>query len=158
MTLTLDIDQAAFEKSVLDCFASVKVPCQKAMAYVFAEMAFNNLGEDGNNRPVSWKALKKNYANKYHDGDRTPTLILHGDLADSIREGIDYSNEDAATVSCNVPYASMHQWGLTNEDGYKLPPRPFFPLVGNENYSEPTADAAANCLDACEQELERSLR
>lgn len=152
MTLTLDIDQSAFEKSVLDCFASVKVPCQAAMANTFATVVHHNFGDDGEDRPSEWQPLRKGYAERYHGGDRTPKLILSGDLQRSIE--IDEAGEEAATVSTSNPYAILMQEGGQNEEGFNIPARPFFPIVGGEA----TPYTAQKCLDACGAQLERSLR
>ena len=118
MTLTLSIDQAAFEKSVMESFALAKVPCQAAMANTFATVVNHNFGHDGEDRPSEWQPLRKGYADKYHKGDRTPKLILSGDLQRSIE--IDEANEDAASVSTSNPYAALMQEGGQSEEGFNI--------------------------------------
>ena len=154
MNVTLDMDSEAFAQSVGAELAVLKVPCQAAMAMSFAEDAYNSFGVDGQNRMSEWPALSMAYALKKHGGDTTPTLVLSGELRESIRNGIDATNEDAATVSTDVPYADLMQNGGVNANDRVVPARPFFPIVGDEVW-QPTAD---KCVDACRQVLEERLR
>ena len=152
MTLTIDIDANAFAASLGEELARVKVPCQAAMANTFATVVHHNFGEDGEDRPSEWPQLRKGYADRFHGGDRTPKLILSGELQRSIE--IDETSGDAASVSTANPYADLMQNGGLNEEGFPIPARPFFPIVGNDV----TPYTAQKCVDACVAELERSLR
>ena len=84
-----------------------------------------NFGETGIARPKKWKDLNEKYAKEKHEGNRTPTLILKGDL----KEGFEVEfNSEFATLTNNVPYATEHQFG----EPYKnLPARPFYPVDEN---------------------------
>lgn len=154
MTATLDMDTSQFAASIEAELANVKVPCQAAMAGVFADAAYNSFGEGGGGRMSEWKDLSTKYAKKYHGGNRTPTLVLSGALRESIRDGIDTTNPDFASVSTDVPYATIHQFGLESEEGFPIPARPFFPIVSNDVY-EPVA---VECIEACENKLKELLQ
>ena len=81
-----------------------------------------NLGDTGIARPEEWAPLTTNYAAEYHDGNRTPTLILSGELRNGFVVDFD---ESSATLTNTVPYADKHQFG----DPIKgLPSRPFYPV------------------------------
>ena len=148
-TLTFNTDEFLGElKAQID---AIRVPVQAAMAYAFAEVTFNNFGQDGEDRPEQWPMLSKNYANMFHGGSRIPTEILTGDLQESIRNGIDISNEEYATVSTNVPYAYDQQYG---NEAYNLPARPFMPITAQD---EITPYTIQKCLDAAEFELQVRL-
>ena len=154
MTLTLDIDTPAFAQSIGEIISAVKVPCQAAMASTFATIVHHNFGDDGEDRPVAWEPLKPGYAHRYHGGDTTPKEVLTGELQASIE--IDEASDDAASVSTNCPHARFqHEGGVAELNGheYTIPPRPVFPILGNEV----TPYTAQKCLDACAAQLERSL-
>jgi len=81
-----------------------------------------NLGPDGKARPKEWRELNARYAEKYHDGNRTPTLVLSGDL----KAGFDVDfNSEFATLTNTVEYAYEHQFGSVWR---RLPARPFYPV------------------------------
>jgi phage gpG-like protein len=152
MNATLTIDEPAFLNSIMAEFQNVKVSCQAAMANAFATVVNHNFGQDGEDRPTAWPALGKSYAIDYHDGDRTPTLQLYGNLQASI--DIEEGNPEYASVFTNNPYADLQQFGGESEQGFRIPARPFFPIVGNEI----TPYTTQKCVDACEVELTRSLK
>ena len=154
MTATLTIDEAAFTTSLMAEIEKAKIPCQAAMAYTFAEDAYNSFGESGSPRMNQWNDLSKKYAKNHHGGNRTPTLVLSGELRESIKNGINISQADCATVSTDVPYAGLMQFGGKSEEGYNIPARPFFPIVGKDVW-EPTA---IKCVEACAEKLESILK
>ena len=81
-----------------------------------------NFGAEGIDRPKPWAILSPNYAWEKKKGNRTPTLILKGDLIRGFRTSI---QENSATLTNDVEYADAHQFGV----GYKnLPARPFYPI------------------------------
>lgn len=126
---------------------------QNSMAIPLADICVNNLGYEGQDRPSEWPILSKGYANAYHDGDRTPTLELYGNLREAIQ--IDPSNGEYSRVFCDsgmAPYAADHQWGL---NGQKK--RPFFPLIGDESSSVLTPFAESEVTNAAAMEVERIL-
>lgn len=96
----------------------------------FQQIAIWTFGEDGENRPSVWPTLKRGYANEYHGGDDTPTLLLSDEkhslassgphLIDSFQ--ISLSSEQASITNIS-PYADVHQFGLG-----AVPARPFYPL------------------------------
>ena len=157
MTATLTIDEPAFLNSIMAEFQKVKVPCQAAMAEAFRSVVDGNLGDkDFKDIPHDWDGLSSKYAKRI--GRAYPTLRMNGVeaaimgaepnlLYDSTR--IEVTNPDFATVYNDCEYASAHQFGEGN-----MPPRPFFPISGNEVLPYTTQ----KCLDACEAELERKLR
>jgi phage gpG-like protein len=84
-----------------------------------------NLGPEGIARPDQWAALTEKYAQEKHGGDRTPTLILSGELKEGFRTEI---NTEFATLTNIVDYATEHQFG---EPYRNLPARPFYPVDEN---------------------------
>lgn len=155
MNVTVTIDEPGFLQSINKCFEQVKMSCHEAMVEQFKDMVISNFGVSGTSRPKEWAQLSYGYAKKYHKGDRTPTLILSGDMMASVNGMAD---SESGTVSCDSSYAAIHQWGLENEEGLPMSARPFFPIVGNENKSFLTPEAEKACLDACEQTLTKSLK
>lgn len=122
-----------------------RVKIQNAGAFRFAEMAANNFGMSGESRPEPWKILTWQYAKEFHGGQRIPTLILSGELQDSIK--ID-SSPESAVVTANAEYASDHQFGDSSRN---LPPRPFFPMDESEQI---TPYAEQQVMDAMQQQLD----
>lgn len=130
---------------------SDEVRVQNAMAIPLADIVWNNFGYSGQDRPVSWPAISKGYAEEFHSGDITPTLVLSGALQGVTK--IDPSNGEYARVYNDSEYASLHQWGVPG----KLHARPFFPLYGDENNSVLTPFAEAEVVAAATAEIERIL-
>ncbi len=124
---------------------------QNAMAIPLADIVWNNFGYAGQDRPVEWPALSKGYAEDYHDGDQTPTLVLSGALQAATK--IDASNGEYARVYNDNEYAALHQWGVPG----KLHARPFFPLYGDETNATLTPFAEAEVTNAAAMEVERIL-
>ena len=146
MNIELTFDETELVRIANEQLPPVKIPCQAAMAWRFAEITHHNFGNDGEDRPALWPALTAKYAREFHQGVQTPKLILTGELQDSIK--IDASHAEAATVFTQNEYATMHQFG----DG-PVPARPFFPIVG----SDFTPYTTAQCLESCATELQRRL-
>jgi phage gpG-like protein len=169
MTVTLDIDQAAFEQSVMQQFASVKVPCQFEMAKEFKRIVDANFTVDGGEDRPAWKDLSSVYQRKI-DYSRSNATLLMSDLeVDSYKKHtgksvvagklmastrINADNSDAAVVFNDCEYAAVHQDGGVTEDGWTVPPRPFFPIQDGEV----TPYTTQKCLDACQATLERELK
>lgn len=121
------------------------------MAIPIADICHNNFGFDGQDRPQPWPQLGESYAEEFHDGERTPTLQLSGELQQSIK--IEASNGDHASVFTDNDYASAHQWGIPG----RLHARPFFPLIGDENMSVLTPFAESEAINAATSEVERII-
>ena len=142
-----------------DLMDDVKIHTQDAMANEFYEITMANFGPgEGENRPEEWPDLKQGYANEAHDGDVTPTLILSGDLQESITPLL--GELESASVYTDSPYAN-HQWGFQTEFHGKvidIPARPYFPIVGDENESVLTDYAAQKCLEAAQRAVDRKLQ
>ena len=86
------------------------------------DISMLNFGDTGINRPAVWIALSEKYANEKKKGNRTPNLILKGDLLAGFVHTI---GTDSASLTNLVQYADEHQFGV----GYKnLPARPFYPV------------------------------
>ena len=88
------------------------------------------------------------------DPDTTPTEILSTDLMMSI--SVESLNLDAAECFTEVEYANLQQWGGW-EGNRKIPPRPFMPLIGDENQSVLTPYAEQQCLAKAENAIESVL-
>ena len=89
-----------------------------------------NFGADGIARPNEWRALTRKYANKFHQGDRTPKLILSGHLLASFKHSI---SDTSATLTNTADYADSHHFG----EAYRnLPKRRFYPVDDDGNLTE----------------------
>ena len=148
MTFDVEISVSDFPE-IQDTFDAVKVMCQAAMANRFATIVDRNFGFSGEARPETWPILSYDYAKKFHDGQRIPTLQLTDALRQSIQ--IDDNSHDAAVVWTDCPYAADHQFGNPEKN---LPARPFFPM-DSAGFITPYAEA--ECLEACANELNRQL-
>lgn len=131
MRLVLEVESLdGLEAKLLAWAESVKIPVQEAMATTLRAITIYNFGAEGVARTDEWSPLSFGYAQVFHEGDRTPTLVLKGELRNSIE--IDASDPDHSRVFTNNPYAAIHQFGLVNEDGIEMAARPFFPIEGNQ--------------------------
>lgn len=149
MTVTFDIDAPAFAQSLKEQFQAVKEPCQFAMAEAFKSVADNNIGDDGEDRPIGWHNLSEKYAKRV--GRSHATLFLDMAEAAKLRKEsglllnstvISQNNQDAAIVENGCEYAMQHQ-----------NTRPFFPIIDGEV----TPYTTQKCVDACEKALEGAL-
>ncbi|MDE2097601.1 MAG: hypothetical protein KGL39_10170 [Patescibacteria group bacterium] len=132
----------------------IKAQCQNAAANRFKDIAVNNLGYTGEARPEDWQILSYEYAKEFHDGNRIPTLILSGQMQESIK--VDESNQPAfAEVVALSEYAYEQQHG--NEEN-NLPPRPFFPMYGRDDRAVATEYAESQCLAAAQEHLDSILQ
>lgn len=94
-------------------------------------ITIETFGADGVNRPEPWPELKRNYAQEWHGGDTTPTLLL-SDEKHSLAAGeqphlidsftVDLTSQQATLTNVS-PYADIHQFGLG-----VIPARPFYPI------------------------------
>ena len=87
-----------------------------------ADITVLNFGAEGIARPEPWRALTRKYANKYHQGDRTPKLILTGHLRESFVHTV---TSESATLTNTADYADAHQFGEMHRN---LPRRGFYPI------------------------------
>ena len=86
------------------------------------DISMLNFGETGINRPSVWLELSERYAREKKKGNRTPTLILKGDLLAGFVHTI---GENSASLTNLVEYADTHQFG----EAYRnIPKRPFYPV------------------------------
>lgn len=142
-SLKLDLAQVVPQ----DKIDSIKIAGQDAMAIEFYGVVINNFGHgDGEDRPEPWPVLSPIYAVRAHGGDTSPTLILSETLIASIDQRL--GNKDSASVFTECEYAETHQFGAYTHFGDGIayvPPRPFFPIVGDEvtPYTEQKCIAAA---------------
>lgn len=131
MRLVLEVESLdGLEEKLLAWAESIKIPVQEAMATTLRAITIYNFGSGGVARTTEWSPLSFGYAESFHEGDRTPTLVLHGELQNSI--DMDASDPDHSRVFTDNPYAAIHQFGLVNEDGVQMSPRPFFPIDGTQ--------------------------
>jgi hypothetical protein len=81
-----------------------------------------NFGETGIARPEEWQELTPKYADAKKGGNRTPNLILKGNLINSFQHSVE---ENKATLTNSAPYADEHQFGAKYKN---LPARPYYPV------------------------------
>jgi len=81
-----------------------------------------NFGETGIARPEEWQELSERYAREKKNNNRTPNLILKGNLIHSFQHSV---NENKATLTNSAPYADEHQFGAKYKN---LPARPYYPV------------------------------
>ncbi len=149
MTFELTSNLPDFERGIFETFDdAMHVRVQDAMANRFATLVHENFGAGGTSRPTEWMPLTSRYALSHHDGDRTPTLQLSGDLQNSIQ--IFEGSPDHSAVFTDNEYAALHQWGDASTN---LPARPFFPMT-REGLSE---YAVEQVTEAAITEFERAL-
>jgi hypothetical protein len=129
VTLVLELDSLAGLEGLIDWAESLRVPVQDEMAVRLSDIVLQNFGDDGIDRPVPWTPLGPGYALRKHGGDRTPREVLSGELRSSI--DVELGNPEQSRVFTENEYASEQQWGHVWGD-YAVPPRPFFPLIGDE--------------------------
>lgn len=134
-----------------DKIASAK----KEVGDLLIEEILNAVG-DGKS-PVkgeSWKPLKKEYADEFKGGNRTPTMQLYGDLLDSL-EVIDYGR-DAIKIGHfgeQAPKADGHNqlsleakiWAASKETPF--PKRRYIP-DSNQNFKPSIMREVNNILDS----------
>lgn len=141
------IDKSALINLVIERAFVVKPEAQAAMAFRLATVVDHNFGDEGEDRPLMWPDLEPGYARDFHDGDRTPRLILDGNLRASIQ--VDEFSFGAARVFTMNPYAAEHQFGTP-----QLPARPFFPVLNHEL----TEYSKAECIEAATDAARRALK
>jgi hypothetical protein len=150
MTFTLQLESDNILSD--DLIEEIKIGCQSAMATAFKITAQKNLGEDGEDRPTVWPDLSSSELGlKYQKkvGRSFATLFDTGALYRSIV--VDESNQpESASVVCESEYGYDQQNG---NDTTGLPPRPFFPMLGDEV----TPYTAEKCLEAARDRLETIL-
>ena len=100
------------------------------LAGAIVDVAQQNFGDEGIDRPWDWAMLAEEYALEVHGGDQTPTLILPDDEHEKLHPGEPHMREnfnvelgsDFALITNLAEYASEHQEGKGNMY------RPFFPV------------------------------
>jgi len=85
----------------------------------------SNFGVDGIARPEAWAILNADYARKMKKGNRTPNLILKGDLIKGFRTE---TTSTTASLTNVVEYADEHQFGAEYKS---LPARPYYPVTAD---------------------------
>lgn len=170
MTVEVSIDEAQLQEVFNRSLESVKIPVQTAMAETFEVMVKTNIGAVGGEfRPADWPALM---GDKTKDGGRkVPSKYakrvgrLYATLSGkddpkrkggkvTLEDSIDHDNFDDYSVvySRGCEYAAAHQYG----EG-KMPPRPFFPMTGEQGSEEITEQAMAELVIAAENALANEL-
>lgn len=81
-----------------------------------------NFGASGIDRPMPWQILSPGYAWEKKKGDRTPTLMLKGDLIRGFRTTV---GDNSASLTNVVPYAHEHEDGA---EWKNLPKRMYYPI------------------------------
>lgn len=146
MTFTLQLESAEILSDSL--LEEIKVGCQSAMAAAFKVTAQNNLGFEGEDRPLPWPDLSNSERGRKYQkqvGRSVATLYETGALHDSIH--VDESAQpEAASVVCGSEYGADHQFG---DESRGLPARPFFPMLDGEV----TEYTSAKCLEAAQDRL-----
>lgn len=143
-TITDDTASPMLEAVAQTLESEVRPRLQMAGATRFAGIVRNNFGFAGEDRPAAWPELSPRYAKRHHGGVTVPTLILSGELEQSIQVE---SQPEYAEVFTENEYAIAHQEG--NDRG--LPARPFFPM---DEAGSPTNYAESEVMAAIETELE----
>ena len=101
-----------------------------------------NFGDTGVDRPESWPQLSQKYADEFHGGDTTPTLMLDDEkhalrnpnlphLIDCFRVMVNDSKAELTNMS---PYADTHQLG------YGVKRRPYYPVMPDGENLTPYAE------------------
>lgn len=156
MQIVANISDAAavqFEEDVLRDVEHARTAVQDAMAREYYDVVYDNIGDNGVDRPIPWPALSPRYAAKVNRSHAT--LFVNGTLLNAIRLGL--GDPEEATVSVNdadCPYAVAHQYGYPPRN---LPARPYFPFdpfsgETTPNTLERVRETAARAL---QRELER---
>lgn len=148
LNITSDADLISDE-----LLGELKIAAQDAMAIAFSDIVLKNFGEEGINRPTDWAYLTPNYAEEFHEGDRTPTLVLSGDLRAATN--VELGNQDHASCYNDSDYAAEQQFGNPSKN---LPARPFFPIVGTIDDFELTDYAADKCFESAQSAIMEVLK
>jgi phage gpG-like protein len=151
MNLVIQLDSLeGFGESLMAWAEKIKSPVQVAMAAALLDITLGNFGESSPHRTVEWLPLRQKYANKFHDGDTTPTEILSGELMASYK--VDIGDADAARVYSDCPYAADQHNGVDETSPYKvsIPPRPVLPV---DESGEPDVYAQALIRGAAEAQI-----
>jgi hypothetical protein len=97
-----------------------------------------NFGSEGANRPSQWPELADWYAEEYHDGDRTPKLILsefwHNKKAPGqphLKDAFVHTfDENKATLTNTNTYADEHlPFTYAVNRNRNIPFRPYYPVT-----------------------------
>lgn len=96
-----------------------------------------NFGDSGIARPHEWQILNERYAKKYHDGDRTPTLVLSGELVGSFQTEV---TPTFATLTNPTEYADEHLGSWAPNKTKKLPDRTYYPVTDDGSTLTPSME------------------
>ena len=154
MSLTLELESLDALNGIAAWAESLRVPVQDAMAIRLSDIVLQNFGDDGIDRPIEWRQLGPGYALRYHEGDRTPREMLTGDLRSSI--DVELGNPEQSKVFSHADYSGDQQWGSVWHVT-AIPPRPFFPLLGDESQSTLTPYSESEVRAAAEQAIADAL-
>ena len=117
-----------------------------------------NFGANGLNRPSEWPQLSEKYAKKYHQGDRTPKLILSDFWHSKINGGkphlkdafVHTFDENGAKLTNTAEYADEHlpfTYAVNNSSG--IPARPYYPVdISGQNLTPYALGRMRKILDA----------
>jgi hypothetical protein len=152
VNLTITIDSLeGFGESLLTWAESIRHPVQSAMAIALLDVTLENFGDYSIHRTTEWQPLRRGYADKFHDGDTTPTEILTGALKESYQ--VDLFNPDASRVFSDCPYAADQHNGVPASGPFSvsIPPRPVLPISEGDEldvYAEALIRGAAEAAIA----------
>lgn len=96
---------------------------------------------------VTFKILKKKYADRQKGGDRTPNLLLTGDMWDAMRVRREGDKLVHTVLASQQPKADNHNKFSAASKKTPLPPRPFIPRKG-ETYRQEILDAIGEIIDS----------
>jgi phage gpG-like protein len=126
--------------------ASGKRELLSAMIGEIEAITTHNFGASGINRPQEWPILSARYAKQYHDGDRTPTLMLSGEMLESFSATVD---ENSASLTNLAPYADEHLPATyAKNKSTIIPPRPYYPIDDSEELTPFAQFRMAEIIDA----------
>lgn len=157
MNLTLELQSLDALNNLMEAAEALRIPAQDRMAERLSDIVVANFGDDGVDRPILWAQLRKRYADVFHHGDQTPREILTGALRASIN--VEVGNPDHSRVFTECAYAAEQQWGTDANGPFEvsIPPRPFFPLIGDQNNAVLTPYAEEQVRAAAEQAIAEAL-
>jgi len=121
--LAVKISQPVHLVSFLSAInASGRRSIMRAVGNRFKEIAQQNFGTQGIDRPIAWPPYARNYPNGKRKG-QPATLIETWGLRQSIR--VMSVSQDEVVVGSDFSYAGRHQFGMPG----RTPARPYFPVI-----------------------------
>jgi len=154
LTFEITVDANMLEAELDKLFEDLRVPVQDQAAITLSDIVLQNFGDEGVDRPEPWPMLSPLYAVRAHGGDRTPREILSGDFRSSI--DVELGNPEHSRVFAHVDYSGDQQWG-SMWGNHVVPPRPVFPIRGNEDHAELTEYSEGEIRNAVVRVIEEKL-